>query len=420
FTATVEGSKVRWVLDMMRGPELAGTRIAGYERIDRDRIVEFVFRGARQGEDTIDLDAVRDEVLELGEQGATVRFRVTLPTARDVLFAADSVPGFGWRTYRAVDAVGPGTAVAAGPDPEGTVALANEHLTVTVDGTAGTFTIDTGDGLHLPGLGRLVDGGDGGDTYNYSPPTEEDLLVERADAVSVATLETGPVRARVLVEATYRWPAHAVGDAVACSRRSEELVDVPVHTTLELRHDERFLRVRTELDNVCRDHRLRAHFPLPARVTGSDAECAFAVVHRGLSAEGGPGEVGLPTFVSRRFVDASDGAAGLAVLHDGLLEYEVVGNGTELALTLLRATGYLSRIALPLRPDPAGPPMPVEGAQLRGPRAVEYALLPHHGGGTEVVGDLYRAADTFLVPLERARGGGVAGATRPPTGQALA
>ena len=34
-------------------------------------------------------------------------------------------------------------------------------------------------------------------------------------------------------------------------------------TTLELRAGERALRVRTELDNRCRDHRLRAHFPLP-------------------------------------------------------------------------------------------------------------------------------------------------------------
>jgi mannosylglycerate hydrolase len=417
FTATVEGSKVRWVVDMMRGPELAGTRIAEYERTDRDDgTVEFVFRGARQGETTIELDPVRDEVLALGEHGATVRFRVTLPTARDVLFAADPVPGFGWRTYRAVEGEGPVTAVTAGPDPEGTAALANEHLTVTVDGTTGTFTIDTGDSLHLPGLGRLVDGGDGGDTYNYSPPAEEDRVVEQPETVTITTLETGPVRARVLIEATYRWPTHAVGDAVACSRRSDELVDVSVRTTLELRHDERFLRVRTELDNVCRDHRLRAHFPLAAPVTGSDAECAFAVVHRGLTAEGGPGEVGLPTFVSRRFVDTGR----LAVLHDGLLEYEVVGDGTELALTLLRATGYLSRIALPLRPDPAGPPLRVEGAQLRGPRAVEYALFPHQGAGADVFADLYRAADDLLVPLERARGGGIAGASRPPTGQALA
>ncbi len=424
FTATVEGQKVRWVLEMMRGPEFAGTRVGSYERVDLDDgVVELVFHGVGRNEPAADLEPARDEVLALGEQGATVRFRLRLPSARDVLFAADAVPGFGWRAYRAVDGEGPATAVTAGPDSEGTVALANEHLTVTVDGTGATFTIDTADGLRLPGLGRLVDGGDGGDTYNYSPPAEADRLIERPESVTVTTLETGPVRAQVLVEAGYRWPTHALGDAVACSRRSDETALVVVRTTLELRTGERFLRVHTELDNVCRDHRLRAHFPLPAPAAGSDAECAFAVVHRALTAEGGPGEFGLPTFVSRRFVDASGpgadgGGAGLAVLHDGLLEYELVNEGRELALTLLRATGYLSRIALPLRPDPAGPPMPVEGAQLPGRQAMEYAVLPHHGDWE--VANLYGAADEFLVPLERARGGGVASASQPPTGQAVA
>jgi len=424
FTATVKGRKVQWVLEMMRGPEFAGTRVGSYERADLDDgTVELVFHGVSRDEPAADLETAREEVLALGEQGATVRFRVRLPTARDVLFTADPVPGFGWRAYRAVDGEGPATAVTVGADPEGTVALANEHLTVSVDATSGTFTVDTADGLRLPGLGRLVDGGDGGDTYNYSPPADEDQIIDRPESVTVTTLETGPVRARVLVESTYRWPTHAIGDAIACSRRSDETALVPVRTTLELRTGERFLRVRSEIDNRCRDHRLRAHFPLPAPAAGSDAECAFAVVHRGLTAEGGPGEFGLPTFVSRRFVDASGldakgVTAGLAALHDGLLEYELVDNGGELALTLMRATGYLSRIALSLRPDPAGPPMPVEGAQMQRRQAVEYALLPHHGDWRGA--RLYEAADEYLVPLERARGGGGVGASQPPTGRALA
>jgi alpha-mannosidase len=111
----------------------------------------------------------------------------------------------------------------------------------------------------------------------------------------------------------------------------------------------------------------------------------------------------LPTFVSRRFVDCSNGESGLAVLHDGLLEYEVVRKGKELALTLLRATGYLSRSAPSLRPNPAGPLFPVEGAQLQKPIALEYALLPHRGDWQAA--DLYAAADEFLVPFVQAPAG---------------
>jgi alpha-mannosidase len=234
------------------------------------------------------------------------------------------------------------------------------------------------------------------------------------------TTEHGPVRARVVVTTTYELPSHAIGDERSCERRSDETESVDVETTLELHADEPFLRIHTEIDNRCRDHRLRAHFPLPASVDGSDAECAFAVVRRGLTAEGGPNEFGLPTFVSRRFVDCSDGDRGLALLHDGLLEYEVVdgarGPGSELALTLLRATGYLSRSELSLRPNPAGPLDPLQGPQLQGRHAVDYAVLPHRGTWRDA--ELHRAADTLLVPLERVRAGG-GGRSAPAHGQAL-
>ncbi len=328
----------------------------------------------------------------------------------EVLFAADAVPGFGWRTFRVAGGTGPETGVRA----SGT-SLANEHLRVEVDPTDGTLTIEA-DGVRVTGANRYVDGGDGGDTYNYSPP-HEDTIVDRPESVTIAVDESGPVRARIVVTATYRWPTHAIGDERSCTRRSDDTVLVELRTVLELRTGERFLRVHVELDNRARDHRLRAHFPLPATVDGSDAECAFAVVHRGLTAEGGPHERGLPTFVSRRFVDCSDGDNGLALLHDGLLEYEVVGDGAELALTLLRATGYLSRAELAYRPNPAGPLDPLEGPQLQRPLALEYAVLPHRGGVNDA--RLPDAADEFLVPLERVRRGGQPGAEHGPTGHAL-
>lgn len=121
--------------------------------------------------------------------------------------------------------------------------------------------------------------------------------------------------------------------------------------------------------------------------------------------------------MSRRFVDAGDGSCGLAVLHDGLLEYELVDDGRELALTVLRATGYLSRSEPSLRPNPAGPLDPLHGSQMFGPVVAEYALLPHRGDWTAA--GLHEAADELLVPLERAWGGGRDDAPRPTHGGAL-
>jgi len=226
----------------------------------------------------------------------------------------------------------------------------------------------------------------------------------------VAVGDRGPIRASAEITGTYTWPEYV--DGMARTRNGERSVEV--RTTVEVRAEERIVRVTTTFVNPSRDHRLRVHLPLPHPAAHSDAECAFTVVRRGLDAEGRPDEFGLPTFPSRRFVSAG----GLTVAHEGLLEYELVdiddgpsGAAHTLALTLLRSTGMLSRLGMAYRPLPAGPITPVEGLQLLGRRIeARYALCL----GCE---DPYAMVDDAFVPLEvvHAPGGG----WRPPTGAAL-
>jgi alpha-mannosidase len=402
----VAGQKVRWVLDAMRGSEFEGRQVASYTITDNDP-VEIVLREARPGEEGTDLVELKAEMLARGEQGLNLLVRFVAAPVRHVVFDTGPIDGYGWACFTARDATAP-----AGP----VRALANEHMQVEVNPADGTYTIEMADGLLLSGMGRLVDGGDGGDTYNYSPP-DADRIIDTPTSVTVTTLEDGPVRAQVRIDASYELPAFAHGDFRACSARSDETVTVAVATTLELRAGEPFLRVTHAIDNRARDHRLRAHFPLPARVAGSDAECAFTVVHRGLTAEGGPHEFPLPTFPSRRFVDASNGDVGLALLHDGLLEFEVVDDGSELALTVLRAVGYLSRTEPSLRPNPAGPASALRGSQLPGQQRAAYAVMPHRGDWRAA--DCYGAADAFLVPFERTRVAARSTRNRKATGHAL-
>ena len=202
----------------------------------------------------------------------------------------------------------------------------------------------------------------------------------------------------------------------ACSARSASTEPVTVVTTVSVTTGDPVVAVETTFDNRCRDHRLRAHFPLPAPVTGSDAGCAFAVVRRGLEAEGGPAETPPPTFPARRFVDCSASGVGLAVVADGAFEYEVTDTGRELAVTLLRATGWLSRRRLPLRPDPAGPPLPVEGAQVPGQRRWRYGLLLHSGDWEAA--HVSQRADAFLNPLEAVVGSAASHSAHPPARRA--
>jgi alpha-mannosidase len=245
-----------------------------------------------------------------------------------------------------------------------------------VDPLTGTLSVNGHQGLD-----RLVDSGDEGDTYNHSPPAC-DTTVDRPDSVTVEVLESGPVRGRLRIRRRYGWPV-AVRDGRRVGRATVE-----VTTDVELRAAERLVRVTTWFDNPCRDHRLRAWFPLPHPTDHTTAECAFATVTRG-EPEGGPQEPALATYPARRFVTAG----GLTITHEGLLEYELVDGGGALALTLLRATGMLSRPAPAARPNSAGPADGLEGPQLIGPRRVRYGLA---------VGsvDPWRLSDDAWLPLQ--------------------
>ncbi len=339
----------------------------------------------------VDAVSVRRRMRETGDPAGEVRMRLTRPPLRRVLARVEDVPGFGWRRWL------PGP-LGIDPVTADRDWMENGLVRVEVDDRTGTFSYDG-----LAGLGRLVDGGDTGDTYNHNPPTD-DRIVDQPLDVGVAVLESGPLRSRLRLDSTYRWPERASGDARVGER------EVVVRTTLELRAGEELLRVTVELENTCRDHRLRAHFPLPAAATSSRAECAFDMVERGLEAEGGPTERGLPTFPSRRFVQAG----GLTVVHDGLLEYELVDPGPlgaeTLALTLLRATGMLSQGPMPYRPLPAGPLLPLDGSQVLGAHRLRYAL---HVGDA----DPFELADLAFLPLAvvEAPGGG----DQPDEGRAL-
>ena len=312
------------------------------------------------------------EVAGRGEEDLLLRIERRAAVA--TLCRVDTVPGYGWTTWRTAP-LGVDPVVVDG------LAMSNGLVSVIVDDGDGTFSLDG-----VAGLDRLVDERDEGDMYNAAPAG---IIADRPVSVVVEPVERDPVRCRLRVRRTYCWPEETV-----------------VETVLELRAGERFVRVSTSFDNRSSDHRLRAVFPLPQRATCSRAESAFAVVERPLTAEGSATERGVPTFPSRRFVSAG----GVTVAHDGLLEYEVVDDGRALALTLLRSVGVLSRDAHAYRTVPAGPSLEVPEAQLHGRRVARYAVA---------VGDVdpYRLAEDAFVPLLVAHATG--GGWRPADGQAL-
>ncbi len=404
-TITLNGSTVVSMLGLIQGARIDDdTYVTAVVLAEDATGLDLTLTVGSEPPDGVPIEEVKRELFTKLTAHPDTEVRVTIdqPAMRRILSRQESVAGFGWAKFEPARLSHP---VAIEGDADSGVTLSNGLVNVEVNPSDGTFALNG-----VSGYGRLIDSGDHGDTYNYSPPAN-DSVVDAPDAVRVSLGDPGPVRGTVVVRSTYLWPERVDGDrrARVGSRTAE------VTTTLELRADESLVRVHTTFDNPSRDHRLRAHFPLPEPAETSRAECAFTVVERGLTAEGRDEEFGIPTFPSRRFVTAG----GLTVIHEGLLEYELVdvveidGAGpraTGLALTLLRSTGMLSRFGMINRPLPAGPMTPIEGPQMIGPVEARYALSVD-------TTDPYRLADDVLLPLVPV--GSFGGGTRPASGSPL-
>ncbi|WP_242907456.1 glycoside hydrolase family 38 C-terminal domain-containing protein [Actinomadura terrae] len=381
------------LLERVYGRFLYGQEVRDWSVSRADRTL--TFHVTARADTPFDVGAVREAL-----RGADGDWRLRiLADPRRTVAALVSAPALG------LTAVAPASATAEvdGPVVADASTLDNGLLRAEVR-EDGTLRLRTPSGVVIEGAGRVVDGGDLGDTYNYAPPAR-DRLIETPLAVRVRPVWAGPLVAALDIVRTYRWPA---------SDTSPDEEDITVTMRAELRAGEPFLRLRVTFDNRCDDHRVRLHVPLPRRAASSFAEGQFAVVERGTAAEGGFGERPVPTYPASAFV----AAGGLAVLLEHVTEYELTGDGSELALTLLRSVGYLSRDRNAYRDQPAGPQLPTPQAQCRGERTVGLALLPLDGvqhPGPEVL----EAAEEYRHDLAATAGYGPVGAPVPPSREGL-
>jgi mannosylglycerate hydrolase len=319
WETTLAGAEVPIVIARrLHGRELFGRYVNGY-RIEDGRAVLEV--GDEPDPDWLDVEQLVREVSFATAEGQW-NLRVVARPKRTVV-AAVPVPALGWTTVRPRH--------VPGSDPK-------TRFEATVP---------------LETLTRIVRGKDVGDSYNFAPPVD-DVLVEEPTGQRLETLDDGPLRRVSVLHRRYVW--------------DDKPVDI--QTRFEQRAGEPFVRIRIEFDNPCEDQRVRVHVPLREPADRSFAEGQFAVVERGLEVEGGYGEVAVPTYPASSFV----AAGGVSLLLDHVTEYEVVGE--ELALTVLRSTGFISRNQNPWREDPAGPELPIPAAQLRGPHSFSFAWYP--------------------------------------------
>jgi hypothetical protein len=259
-------------------------------------------------------------------------------------FERDGVPGIGWLVAAHGDEEPPEVAVDVREGHDGEI-LADDVRLV------------------------LLDEADVGDLYNFC----------YAEAGQVPW---GPAEVRVDGHTLRAWFDGALEVRMRVTRREGEP----------------FLRIEGVVENRRPDHRLRLHVFLPGEIATAIAGSPFELVERPLVSEGSDLEAASPTWPARGVVLA----AGTAVFHEGVFEYEVV-DGRALAVTLLRCVGTISRGKLATRPFAAGPDVPTPLAQMIGETAFALGVWPNAN-----VEELLPNWERFALPLvsAAATGGG--------------
>jgi mannosylglycerate hydrolase len=256
-----------------------------------------------------------------------------------------------------------GGAIAGAPD-ERTIENARYRITVAEDGTL--TVLDRRSGDSLDGVHRFEDLGDRGDCYTFCPLEGDTPLT--ASSATVRVTAVGPVYAELEITTELELPAALAADRHS---RSEHTVRCAAVTRVRLAGGSERIQLTTTFSNRASDHRLRVRFPTAHPLKLVRAEGHFMIVPRDPR----------PVWNGSWFEPPHDtnhtlgavAAGGVVLLTKGLSEYETTEDG-ELAVTLLRCVGWLSRDDLSTRRSGAGPQLPAPGAQCLGDHVFEYAL----------------------------------------------
>jgi hypothetical protein len=263
----------------------------------------------------------------------------------------------------------------------------------------GTISLAASDGSWtIPKAVAIEDVGDRGDLYTHSPfgavRVEERFLRARL-------VYTGPLRA----ELETRWrivvPSAADRRVAGARREGTGAGFIDIRVRLRLDAGAPFLSMFVDGTNGAAGHRLRIRIRTNVSTPRVWADAAFGpvervpivVTDRERAIEAPPATAPL-----HRYVSLFNATRGVTVYSDGLAEYEADAQG-DMAVTLVRAVGDLSRNDLPERPGHAGWPVPTPEAQMFGPFGAELAIFPHGPRNAETVDLIERTADDVLLPL---------------------
>jgi mannosylglycerate hydrolase len=335
-------------------------------------------------------EKIRSQILEQDDDtvytylkyGSATNFEATRIKAA---LKVDGVPAMGYKCLK-VEAKNSVDRPVETLTPEPNV-LENEYIRAEIqfDGTVNIY--DKANNVSYDGLNYFEDSGEAGGPLIHCPPNKNQIYTTKGRPADISLVHSGPLMSRYCIEHEWLLPEGLFSEAKIHVPHGKKWIDnnspqrSPVKVPLRMRTEvtlcasSRKLEFETFIDNTIKDHRLRVGFPTgKSGVTHCSVDTPFDVVCRDIRIPDSSGwyEEAAKTLPCHSFVDVSDEKSGLALMHWGLPEYEVVDNkNRSIMLTLLRCFGTAGNPTETYEPQPL--------AQCQGSRSYKYAVYCHSG-----------------------------------------
>lgn len=203
---------------------------------------------------------------------------------------------------------------------------------------------------------RIVDDGDEGDTYDYSPAHFNQVFnLDLGDAEVIC--KCGKTLSELKLVGSWNLPKNLQ------ERKDKEFNGiVNYELTIQLGNQSNLIQVHLLLGNQIEDHRMRVVVRTDLKQNKySYADTAFGYIKRSVVdknlfnwKEKGLKEEPTAIFPMLHYTNIHDEKSSISVLTKGIKEYQIVGDEfNEIALTLFRSVGYLGRPDLLRRPGVA-------------------------------------------------------------------
>ncbi|MFQ7318411.1 MAG: glycoside hydrolase family 38 C-terminal domain-containing protein, partial [Massilimicrobiota timonensis] len=275
----------------------------------------------------------------------------------------------------------------------------NKYLSMNIE-EDGTLTVTnqlTGETYHH--LHTLVEKGDDGDEYNYSPCIDDKEIRINDTKPTVELIEASSIEAKYRLTFNVKVPEKVVNH-----HRSDEKAALCIVTDISLKANSQTIDFETTIDNHSCDHIVRVTFD---DIYTSHQNCSqdqFGTIIRdnvitnqkGL--DNGATEFVLPIYAMQRFVKLNHDKSIMAMISRGPLEYEVEDN-QKICLTLLRSVGKFGKADLLIRPGrSSGYRMDTPSSQLLDKKITsEYSLF---FGESHQMSMLVRNAEVLNTPVQ--------------------